>query len=335
MKVPANQSLRLQRLLQQLFNAQAREAASQVTVDRGVPDMSAWVRATADAVKPLLLQMHQQGMVRSGARIAAKLGVKVRPQEIPVLQSASVLGGPGTITGGSGEGVRRYEPGNDAIFGITGKVLVDRSSIPDEGRMLGGVKAAQSPVPSLVLKGHRHLVCKARQLPGVPAGASTQTERQLFDFDLFSPRVLDAVDQAAMRFCRETMDTATVDAREAVEQVRRLMREGLPRGDAIQVLAKRTREVFADPARAFRIATTEASRAMHAGQQFAAKESGVVWGMQWLASSDACENCLELDGKQVKLGEPFILLPGGGPYSVIWHPPLHPHCFCDETEVLL
>ena len=73
---------------------------------------------------------------------------------------------------------------------------------------------------------------------------------------------------------------------------------------------------------------------MHGGARMAARESGVVTGFQWLASSDACETCLNLDGKQVKEGEPYLITSGKPPYNVIWHPPAHPHCFCDETEII-
>lgn len=82
------------------------------------------------------------------------------------------------------------------------------------------------------------------------------------------------------------------------------------------------------------IYTHNCSRAYHAGQELAAKQSGVVAGKRWLASSDACERCLALDGKVVALGEPFIVLPEGGPYATVMYPPLHPKCQCSWTEVL-
>ena len=153
------------------------------------------------------------------------------------------------------------------------------------------------------------------------------------DFDLFEPRVLDAVDETTYAFCRETMATATGDLRTALDRLRQLMRDGLPRGDAVQLLAREVRTIFADPMRAFRIATTETSRAMHAGSRMAGEESGVVSSWSWLASSDACEEiCQPLDGKTVKKGEPYVVLSGKPPYNVVYHPPAHPHCFCSETE---
>ena len=65
----------------------------------------------------------------------------------------------------------------------------------------------------------------------------------------------------------------------------------------------------------------------------AAQEAGVE-RHTWLASSDACEKCLELDGKTVAIGEPFYVDPKGGPYAVCLHPPRHVHCFCSLVEDL-
>ncbi len=153
------------------------------------------------------------------------------------------------------------------------------------------------------------------------------------DFDLFNPRVLDAVDAASFRFCRETMDTATTDLGRALRDLRRLLRHGMERGEALRLLAKKVRQIFADPARAFRIAVTEASRAQHAGQLMAARESGVVRGKSWVASSDACEHCLSMEELgTIPLDRPFWVDPRGGPYAVVMAPPLHPHCFCAMNE---
>jgi uncharacterized protein YoaH (UPF0181 family) len=248
--------IKLQRLLQRLFAQQAREVASKINLDRGVPDLTHWVEATANAAEPVLLSLWQQGMVRAGARIA---------------QSSK----------------------------LEAKGLLNRSRT----RMVLVVKAKRAK-PSVTV-----------------------------DFDLFNPRVLDAVNDAAYKFCRDTTATATDELKASLDDLRKLMREGLKRGDAVQLLARKVRDIFADPARAFRIATTEASRAMHGGARMAGKESGVVKSWSWLASSDACEEvCLPLDGKTVKDGQPYVVLPGRAPYNVVYHPPAHPHCFCDETE---
>lgn len=152
-------------------------------------------------------------------------------------------------------------------------------------------------------------------------------------FDLFDPLVLRAVDKATLQFCEETNATAIGDLTTAIRKLRKLLKEGLEQGKAIAQLAREVKRIFTDPSRAFRIATTETSRAIHGGALLNAKESNLSLRKEWLASSDACELCLELNGVQKDLDEPFIV-DGTGPYANIMHPPRHPHCFCVMQEVL-
>jgi len=151
---------------------------------------------------------------------------------------------------------------------------------------------------------------------------------------LFNPRVLDAVNTLTMQFCKETNATATDDLEKSMKKIRQLFHEGLPRGDCLQLMTRQVQTIFADPFRAHRIATTETSRFMHGGQLYSMKEQAdIVKKKEWLASSDACDRCLAMNGQQRDLDEPFKIK-GTGPYAVIQYPPLHPHCFCDMTEVL-
>lgn len=297
-QLTANATMQMNRVLQALFIAQANDAMRRLTLDDAdsgdVPDMSRWIEVMANATKPILLQQYQQGMARTAAKLGAKVNAVNRD-----------------------EGLRRYRPG-DAIYGTKGITAGRHTSTNGVSR---GERRADRPLH--FYKSLSRVVVKA-------AGSGPQ--KVLVDFDLFDPKVLEAVNRATFAFCRETMDTATVNLKQALVELRQLMREGLPRGDSVAFLAKKVREVFADPMRAFRIATTETSRAMHAGQLDTAEQSGVVTGKTWLASSDACKQCLDLDGKTVKLREPFWVDPKGGPYAVVLYPPLHPHCFCDFTE---
>lgn len=290
-------SLRLTQLLQAMFSQQAREVASKVSLDDlEVPDLTHWVEATANATKPLLLQSAQVGMLQAQRRIAEKLRQQGRLNIAHAVKPYEDAGG-----------LRRYTPGNDEAFG---KVL--QSRVVEKGVMWSEDANSGLPLPV--------------RITGVTKAATVK-----LDFDLFNPRVLDSVAAAAFAFCRETNATATSDLRTAIANLRRLMREGLPRGAAVAWLAVKVREIFADPMRAFRVATTENSRALHDGQLIAAKESGIVTGKTWLASSDACELCLDLDGVTKPLDEPFVV-DGVGPYSVIMMPPRHPYCFCSTTE---
>lgn len=152
-------------------------------------------------------------------------------------------------------------------------------------------------------------------------------------FDLFDPKVLRAVDRATLEFCEETNETAVEKLKDAVVKLRELLKRGLEEGKATALLAREVKRIFADPSRAYRIAATETSRALNAGALLNAKESSLKLKKEWLASGDACGQCLDLNGVQKGLDEPF-LVDGTGPYARIMHPPLHPHCFCTWTEVL-
>jgi len=155
--------------------------------------------------------------------------------------------------------------------------------------------------------------------------AGTPGGRFAIDWNLFRPEVRVAAENAALRL-----------AGTIVEDTRRMIRDelatGLQHGEPVAAIAERIRLTGFSPKRATTIAQTESSRAMHAGQAIAARELGVTkW--TWLASSDACDICLSLDGKTVQIGEPFYVWPTGNPaYRVVYHAPAHPHCYCTNTE---
>lgn len=307
---PGATPTKLMQLLQRIFQAQSREVMQRVAINGGqMPDTTAWVRATADAVKPMMLQLWQDGMVQASARMAAKVG---RSSEV-AMPRAEIPPEPTRAD------VRRVELGNEAVFGPR-KSLVQ---VGRAGHPTGYTFTVPLARPILLKRGSR-IVCKA---------SGRKTQDLDFSFDLFNPRVLDAVDRATYAFCRETTETATGDLATALDELREQMRLGLPQGEAVESLARRVRSIFADPMRAFRIATTEGSRAIHGGQMMAAEEAGVE-EHTWLASSDACDKCLDLDDKTVKIGQPFYVDPKGGHYAIILHPPLHPSCFCTTTEEL-
>ena len=264
--------MRLNQMLQRIFQQQARSVAAMLSLDGEVPDLTPWVTATAEAVKPIMLQMTQNGVLQSQRRIADKL---------------RRMGNSVAVS----DGMRRHEVGNDAAF-----------------------------------KSLRWTVQKAQQ------------KKVEFLFNLYDPKIISAVDVATFAFCRETMQTAQSDLSTALASLRTEMRAGLAQGEAVRQLATRVRSIFADPMRAFRIAITESSRAVHTGQLISAKTAGCKKKV-WVASSDACdtggpndEGCLGLDGKTVGIDEPFWVDPKGGPYATIVGPPLHPSCFCSMSE---
>lgn len=306
--------LQLTRVLQQLFAAQARDVASRIQIGSDeLPDMRHWIGASFNALKPILLQFWQQGIARTAANLG---GVTVQS------------------TGRDPNELRRYEVGNEAAFGKTvvprKEVPLDYSSTGLPMRDLSATKSRSVDVASLIrnksftYKGwpHYRVKAKVKKKPDIEVS-----------FDLFNPRVLDAVDQATLVLCRETLDTSTMKLQEALEGIKKLLREGLPQGAAVAYLAKKVREIFADPYRAHLIASSESSRAVHGGQLLAAKDSGVVTKKVWLSSSDSCDLCQSLDGLEKNLDEPFIVI-GTGPYARVMYPPAHPACMCSMTEAI-
>lgn len=174
-----------------------------------------------------------------------------------------------------------------------------------------------------------------RKAPVLSAAAADNFVRlDVLEFDVFRPEVQTAIRTAAMAFAASTNATSTVRLSLALQLLRRELEQGLAQGEALQRLTQRVGDIFANPARAFMIAATEASRAMHAGQFLAARASEIVKGKRWQASSDACPACMELDGQEVDLESPFHVDPKGGAYAVTMYPPLHPHCMCTWIEVL-
>ncbi len=154
-------------------------------------------------------------------------------------------------------------------------------------------------------------------------------------FAVFNHRILEFIRTWTYAFCDSTNETSQHSVNEAVHKLRQELAEGLSRGETAQNLTRRVSKIFQDPQRAHTIAATESSRATHGGQFLAAKESGVVRGKRWEASSDACKLCQQMaDRGEVPLDEPFAVLPGRGVYSVVMHPPIHPHDMCSMVEVL-
>lgn len=160
------------------------------------------------------------------------------------------------------------------------------------------------------------------------------------EWEVTYPGLAAKIEEATLQFCDATNETTSLELNEALDRTREELTAGLfTRGESIPQLTKRVNEVFdrAEKWRARRIAQTEASRAVHASQEQAAIESGVVAGWEWLLSSDACERCQRVgrEAQFVKMGTPFeIAKEGRGPYDVTKFPPLHPHCNCTCVEVL-
>lgn len=176
----------------------------------------------------------------------------------------------------------------------------------------------------------------------VPFGIELMKESAKFAFDLANdPDNELEVDESVKRYIHDRVDTfATATNDESVKAIEQTIAEGVADGESISELKKRLKQVyaFADDVRAERIARTETLAASNAGAAEAYKQSPLVVAKEWSAESNACEFCLELDGKIVGLEESFAELgedvSGSGDnsyrvgYETLETPPLHPNCRC-------
>lgn len=328
-----NPVLLLARLLQAVHLQQMRwlllhYGVADVLASKPLPALEEWGPQLAEATKPLLLQAWQAGMLRTAAR---NNGTGNR-SPVPLADPGVI--GPGGIldlVAQTADGGRSYRPGNGSIFGEVKGVMWNAVVM----RNLRAKGQNELPLPSRCLRPVD--VTKASR-----AGTTRDPFPRVLGWPtskaLTNPKVIDAVDAAVLIFCRETLATATRDLDEAIADLRTVLRAGLKRGDkplshttAAALLAGRVRQIFADPARAARVAATEYARATYGGQTMAAKERGAKY-KTWLASGNACTRCMELHGKRVKIDKPFFVDKVGGPYASVYHPPAHPHCHCDQME---
>ena len=153
--------------------------------------------------------------------------------------------------------------------------------------------------------------------------AIDEVERDLLDsFDVLNPAILDRLKTMTFQFAKSTNLTSAMRTEAAYAELRRVLSEGIERGEALKTLTGRVQEIYADPVRAQMVAATESSRALHDGQQEAAEEAGITQ-KRWLASSDACEICLELNGMVIGIGDNFAVDADGGFYADTPYPPRH------------
>lgn len=140
-----------------------------------------------------------------------------------------------------------------------------------------------------------------------------------------------------------THKMATAYNDETIDALNTTLAQGIEMGEGIDDLKIRVNGVFdnVEGYRAERIARTETLKASNSATEEAYKQTGFVTGKEWVVNPDACEQCLEFDGKQLNLGESF--LPIGASYTVgdgedaqtftndyddVDDPPLHPNCRC-------
>jgi hypothetical protein len=158
-------------------------------------------------------------------------------------------------------------------------------------------------------------------------------------WQVVNPNTQRKIEQAAFDFCEETNRTTSESLGRALQGLRSEMIQGIvTEGATVAELTKAVNAVFdqAETWRARRIAMSEASRAVHAAQEDAAIQTGIVVGWEWLLSSDACSLCQTVARRvpAVRIGQPFAVVGDHPTYSEVRFPPLHPHCMCAVTEIL-
>lgn len=154
-----------------------------------------------------------------------------------------------------------------------------------------------------------------------------------------NPHLRQQIERQSFNFCKSTNESTSRKLEDALDALKHELIQGLvEKGEAIPQLARRVKDIFGGltESQATTIAATEASRAIHAAQEQAALESGVVAGKEWLISADACELCqmVATEVKQVRLGQAFAVVGDHPEYSTVMHPPLHPNCRCSLIDVL-
>lgn len=156
---------------------------------------------------------------------------------------------------------------------------------------------------------------------GIPAG--DLADRVSTAFDVIDPAAVIQVRTLALQLAGDVSATTK-------QGVRMEIAAGLEHGESYEEIGVRLEEFF-EPERARVIAHTESTRALHLGQQETWKEYGITKN-KWLASADACPNCLFLADQVEKVGEPFIVKTSGpAAYRAITGPPAHPRCRCSLT----
>lgn len=168
----------------------------------------------------------------------------------------------------------------------------------------------------------------------------------------------DYIDRPQVRLAlrHETYKFAQAVNHSSADKLKATLIAGTKNGESTAQLTERVKAVFGaiDPAtgepidlertqswRAEMIARTETAQAYTIGTRSLWQETGVVQKAVWKATSNACPFCMDLDGWEVELNEPFYaqgdsmevradgqLLSMSFDYRQVDGPPLHPNCRC-------
>jgi hypothetical protein len=152
-------------------------------------------------------------------------------------------------------------------------------------------------------------------------------------WSVVDPSVRQKIKDSSLAFCRSTNASTSMRLGDALTALREELEAGVvDEGESVAQLSKRVRGIFdgLTKTHARMIGQTEASRAVHSGQEASVEESGVVQGAEWLLSSNACSRCQRIKEEvgRVKLGQNFAVIGSNPYYADIRMPPGHPRCRC-------
>lgn len=133
---------------------------------------------------------------------------------------------------------------------------------------------------------------------------------------------------------------------DTLEELAATLAEGTAAGENLDKLKKRIEKVYEDARgyRAERVARYETLKGSNAATETAYKQTGYVNYKRWYTNPGACQFCVAMNGKIVKLGGAFFDIgekvtgEDGSEYEItydtILYPPLHPNCRCTIIPVI-
>jgi len=169
------------------------------------------------------------------------------------------------------------------------------------------------------------------------AGLDAAAQRMNMDpFSVSQPGIQKVIEDHTFKFCDTTNKTTESSLKVALKNLQDELSEELMSPErTLKELTQTVNAIFehAEQHRAFRIAQTESSRALHNGEIAQGKESGVVSGYKLLLSDNACPICLSIAASEPETDMADALKQARSYDRTL--PPLHPHCLCTQTEILI
>ncbi len=189
--------------------------------------------------------------------------------------------------------------------------------------------------PYILEGGHRYDALRRMGVKSFPAKVVVDTESvhlRNSSMRLLAPRLDMRFDATNPRAAQWAKDHAAELAKGISDTTEERIKDAVSRafeGAGIDELFGDIEDAVGDEDRAALIGRTEAMTAVNEGQREGwdqAIESGLLSGdekVAWIATSDACPECEELDGETRGIDGEY---PGDGGDG----PPLHPNCRCTE-----